>query len=124
MGAGGMYPNNPYSTDYTGHSYPYYNQDGYSTPNHHHHHHHQIPPYHHIPPHVYPPNHIPPYVHPPTYGRGYQRPYYPTTNGFHHDMFLNQLGVRAAFDASRTGAGNLPSAPPNGNMQSNRPGEH
>ncbi len=105
MGAGGMYPNNPYSNDYTGYNHPYYNQGGYSSP-----------------------NHIPPYSYPPNYGRGYQRPYYPPMNGFPQGVFSNQIGGQGFFRSPRTGVGALQSAPPsatpNGNIQLNRLGEH
>jgi hypothetical protein len=114
MGAGGgMYPG--YPNDNMGYNRPYYNQGGYSSPGH-------------APFYGYPQNYG------MGYGRGFQRPYPPMNNygpmmnGFQPGIFPNPIGGRGFFNAPRSAAGGLQSAPPsatpNGNIQLNRPGEH
>jgi hypothetical protein len=115
MGAGGMYPSNPYPNGNTGYNRPYYNQGGYT-----------------------PHGHIPPYGYPTNtgigFGRGFQQPYPypmnygPTMNGFQQGLFSNQIGGRGFFNSPRAASGGLQSAPPsgtqNGNINVHRPGEH
>lgn len=119
MGAGGMYPNQPYSDGNMGHNHPYYGQGGQPFP-----------------------GHVSPYNNPQNfgmgYGRGYQRPYSPMhnydqmMNNFPSSMFPNQMFGQGFFNLPRssptTRGGGLQSAPPSsgpdGNIHLNRPGEH
>ncbi|CAF1390036.1 unnamed protein product [Adineta steineri] len=124
MGAGGMYPNYPYTYNNTDYNYPYPNNNTvYNRPYYNHHGGH--------PPPGYMPS--PSYGYPPTigmnYGRGFHppypsMPYGPMVNGFPPGVFHNQISGRGFLNSPRTMPVGVQSIPPNDNLHVHRTIEH